>query len=176
MTAQHAAVGGGPLRGIEQDETRSDGERALAGSMIAFMQRRQALHAKPFDTGTGTAISFAQLKLLFHLPATGSIPLGRLAEAVGITPAALTQSFLSVEEAGLAERHRSESDRRVVQARMTDAGRAALASLRAILDERWRDEVGAFGDDELALAARVLDHVSRVFDPPATPQPRAPRS
>jgi DNA-binding MarR family transcriptional regulator len=176
MTTQHTAVGGGPLRGIEQDEMRPDGERALAGSMITFMQRRQALHAKPFDLGAGTQISFAQLKLLFHLPATGSIPLGRLADAVGITPAALTQSFLSVEEAGLAERHRSTSDRRVVQARMTDAGRDALARLRALLDERWRGEIGEFDDAELALAARVLDHVSRVFDPPATPQPRAPRS
>jgi DNA-binding MarR family transcriptional regulator len=167
-SAQRSA-GGGPLRGIEQDEARPDGERALARSILGFMQRRQALHAKPFEMGSGPSISFAQLKLLFHMPASGSIPLGQLADAIGITPAALTQSVVSVEDAGLVERHRNETDRRVVEARLTDAGRAALTSLRSLLDTRWRDEVGAFDDAELAVAARVLEHVSRVFDPPATP-------
>jgi DNA-binding MarR family transcriptional regulator len=173
------ATGGGPLRSIADDESRGDGERAFAASLIAFMQQRQSLHAKRLPLDLDVPLSFAQLKLLFHLPHDGSaVPLGRYAESIGITPAALTQALGPVEQAGLVERERSTVDKRVVEARITGDGRVVLEQLRHRFGERWNALFAEFSDEQVALAARVLDRASTLFslDPPTTPPPPATRS
>ena len=169
MTDQpHAATttthtGGGPLRAIADDATRGSGERALAESVIGFMRQRQQLHAKPVGIELDQPLSFAQLKLLFHLPIEGSVPLGRYAESIGITPAALTQALGPVEQAGLVERTRSTVDRRVVEAQITDRGRDVLATVREHFDRRWNDAMAGLDDSEFQAAANVIDRIVNMF-------------
>lgn len=169
-------VGGGPLRSIADDERRGTGERALAEAIIGFMRQRQAQHAKPVELPLDTPLSFAQLRLLFHLPADGSIALGRYAESIGITPAALTQALGPIEQAGLVERTRSETDRRVVEARMTDLGRDVLATVRDIFDARWTAALEGIDDDQFATAAFVLGRVAGIFGQASSTSHRAASS
>ncbi len=159
-------MSGGPLRAIADDDARGAGARALAQSMIDFMQQRQSLHGKPLPLDVEPQLSFAQVKLLFHLPLDGtSLPLGRYAESIGITPAALTQALGPIENAGLVRRERSDTDRRIVHAQLTEQGMRTLDALRAGFGERWDASLATFDDDELAVAARVLASAAAMFRP-----------
>ena len=157
-------------------EYAEHGTRALAEAIIGFMRQRQAQHAKPVELPLDTPLSFAQLRLLFHLPADGSIALGRYAESIGITPAALTQALGPIEQAGLVERTRSETDRRVVEARMTDLGRDVLATVRDIFDARWTAALEGIDDDQFATAAFVLGRVAGIFGQASSTSHRAASS
>lgn len=162
-----ASAGGGPLRGIADDHARGEGERALAGSMISFMRQRQAMHGRRFELAGGPSLSFAQLKLLFHLPPSdGAVPLSRFAEAAALTPASVTQALGPLEDAGLVRRVRSEVDRRIVDVCLTDRGGEVLARLRDHFTQRWDAELAAIPDDRLRAAAEVLERLHAVFGPP----------
>ncbi|HMO01049.1 MAG TPA: MarR family transcriptional regulator, partial [Miltoncostaeaceae bacterium] len=69
-------------------------------------------------------LSFAQLRVLTALEEDDGCPAGRLAERAGVTPATITGMLDILEEQGIVTRTRSERDRRVVIARLTDEGRA----------------------------------------------------
>src|SRR5437763_10773408 len=56
----------------------------------------------------------------------GPVPLARLAKLEQGSPPAITKTIAALEAAGLAARVRSETDRRVVLAQATDAGRDLL--------------------------------------------------
>jgi DNA-binding MarR family transcriptional regulator len=80
-----------------------------------------------------------------------------LAESLLLTASGVTRLLDGLEEAGLVERAACDSDRRVVYAVLTPAGRAKLAaasaahvtSVRQLFDER-------FGDEELAQLGELL--------------------
>jgi len=61
----------------------------------------------------------------------GPLPIGRLAAAEQVSPPAITKTVAALEADGLAERVRSDEDRRVVLVRATPAGRALLERGRA---------------------------------------------
>jgi DNA-binding MarR family transcriptional regulator len=75
----------------------------------------------------------------------GPMPLGRLADLEQVTPPAMTKTVTALETAGLVERVRSASDRRVVLVRATAQGRAVLERGRAA---------------RVRLIATLLDRVS----------------
>jgi DNA-binding MarR family transcriptional regulator len=167
---QHA--GGGPLRGIIDDESRSDGERDFAASIVRLFKLRQSLHARTFELAPGVQLSFAQMKLLFHLPREGATSLSRFAEQAGITPGAATEALAPLEHAGLITRTRSTTDKRVTDIALSKTGRSALGSMRRDFAKRWDVVAGEFSERDLATAARVLEHVMPLFDLAA----RAPAS
>ena len=61
----------------------------------------------------------------------GPTPLTRLARLEQVSPPAITKTIAALEAAGLAVRTRSATDRRVVLAEATDAGRELLHKGRA---------------------------------------------
>jgi DNA-binding MarR family transcriptional regulator len=67
-------------------------------------------------------------------------------------------------DAGLVERVRSETDRRVVGARLTDGGRAVCEERRAALEPLWREMLAGFTASELQTAAAVLDRLTAFFE------------
>ena len=60
---------------------------------------------------------------------------GRVAELTHTTPSALSQTFKTLEEKGLIERHRASGDYRAVSVSLTEEGERFAAEGR-----RWRDE------------------------------------
>jgi DNA-binding MarR family transcriptional regulator len=79
----------------------------------------------------GMDLDGPRASLLSVLVFGGSVPIGRLAEIEQVTPPAVTKMVAALEQAGLVERVRSDSDRRVVEVGATAAGRALLESGRA---------------------------------------------
>jgi DNA-binding MarR family transcriptional regulator len=133
--------------------------------MVRLFKQRQSMHSRRLEPVPGVQLSFAQMKMLFHLPAEGTVTLTRYAESAAMSPAAATQALGPLEEDGLVTRFRSESDRRTVDIALSDRGHQLLATLRSNFSARWDSQVADLDDADLATAARILDTVIQVFHP-----------
>jgi MarR family 2-MHQ and catechol resistance regulon transcriptional repressor len=71
-----------------------------------------------------TTPQFGVLEALYHL---GPLPLGELADKLLVTGGNITYVMDRLEEQGLVIRERSSQDRRVVRARLTEAGESLVA-------------------------------------------------
>jgi DNA-binding MarR family transcriptional regulator len=116
------------------------------------------------DTHRPGALSHAPYQVLFELLRGGELPAGALAAVADVSPASMTQMLDRLADAGLVERVRSERDRRVVGARLTDAGRAVCEERRAALEPLWREMLAGFSADELRTTAAVLDRLGELYD------------
>jgi DNA-binding MarR family transcriptional regulator len=104
----------------------SDGIAALAS------RRRCAVARRVHHSG----ISLGHLQILWILQEHGPLPVSRLADWLGIGVPNATGLLDRMEQRDLVERVRDAGDRRVVLARMTDPGRAAIAE-----HDGWRAEL-----------------------------------
>lgn len=82
----------------------------------------KAISAKIQDYGLTTP-QFGTLEALYHL---GPLSLGELADKLLVTGGNVTYVMDRLEDQGLVYRFRRPDDRRVIQARLTDEGRALM--------------------------------------------------
>jgi DNA-binding MarR family transcriptional regulator len=115
------------------------------------------------DTHRGDEIGHAQFELLIELYAGGPMHAGELAEAVEVSAATVSGMLDGLSEAGLVERTRSESDRRIVVVKLTRRGRRKVEARKAVWQRRWQEALDGIDDEELRVAARVLDRVHGIF-------------
>jgi DNA-binding MarR family transcriptional regulator len=116
------------------------------------------------DTHRPGQLSYAQYGLLFGLAQSTGLSSRELALAADLSPATVTPMLDHLAAAGLVDRTRSESDKRVVMVSLTDRGRAVVQERHAHLEPRWRAALREFSDDELLTATRVLDRLAALFD------------
>ncbi|MCF6745366.1 MarR family transcriptional regulator [Blastococcus sp. KM273128] len=84
--------------------------------------------------------------------------MGEVAEAVGLSRPGVTSTINRLVAQGLVVRERVDGDRRLLHARLTDAGRARVTAARATHDELVAHLLTLLGDD----AAVVTDALARV--------------
>lgn len=106
----------------------------------------------------------AQYSLLFCLRDQSQLSVRDLAEAADLSPASVTEMLEGLAAAGFVERHRSERDRRVVLTSLTDSGRGLVEERRARFEPRLRAALEPFTEDELVVAAAVLDRLRDMFE------------
>jgi DNA-binding MarR family transcriptional regulator len=90
-------------------------------------------------------LSMSHFQVLSSLELEGPVPMSRLADLLGVALSNATGIVGRMEERGLVERTHDETDRRVVLARLTDAGRRM---------------VGEMESSRLAKVARLVDTMS----------------
>ena len=95
---------------------------ALARCYATFAR---AVSARIMEYGLTTP-QFGVLEALYHL---GPLPLGELAEKLLVTGGNITYVMDRLEEQGLVTRERSNQDRRVVLARLTEVGESLVAEI-----------------------------------------------
>ncbi len=111
----------------------------------------------------------ADLEVLGVIEQHGPLTAGRLGEATGLSPAAVTGLIDRLEGAGVAERRRDAADRRRVLVAVS-AGAAPVADLYRDLEHDTRARLERYSADELAVISRFLremydvgvDHVGRL--------------
>jgi DNA-binding MarR family transcriptional regulator len=117
-------------------------------------------------------LSLVNLHVLMHLSHEGPVPMSAIAEALGVSGASTTGIIDRMEERGLVERGRDESDRRVVKVALTEAGRQLMLGLATERRERLATLLEALDDDDLAAllrGSRALRHArERLMPAPAT--------
>jgi DNA-binding MarR family transcriptional regulator len=134
----------------------------LAQSFKAATAAMRRLRGR--ETHRPDALSHAQYQVLFELLRRGELPAGGLAAVADVSPASMTQMLDRLADAGLVERVPSAKDRRVVGARLTEAGRAVCEERRAALEPLWRDMLAGFTTSELHTAAAVLEQLTALFE------------
>lgn len=105
-----------------------DEERALR--LWIALARSYSSYAKAVAGKVGeyglTTPQFGVLEALYHL---GPLSLGELAEKLLVTGGNVTYVMDRLEDQGLVYRQRSPQDRRVIQAKLTEAGRKLIADV-----------------------------------------------
>jgi DNA-binding MarR family transcriptional regulator len=145
---------------------REDLLRDIAEGIATLASRRRCTAARRIHH---SGISLGHLQILSILQEHGPLPVSRLAEWLGIGVSNATGLLDRMEQRGLVERVRDADDRRVVLARMTEAGREAVAE-----HDGWRlDLVQQLleplpTDQLLAIAAGVRRARDENCDPTRT--------
>lgn len=139
-------------------------QAAVAQLGIAFRRAFRSLRSlRGRDTHRGDEIGHAQFELLIELYANGAMPAGELAEAVEASPATVSGMLDGLSEAELVERTRSDSDRRIVVVKLTRRGRRKVEARKAVWQRRWQEALDGLDDEELLVAARVLERIHGIF-------------
>jgi len=141
----------------ERTEALEQLGRSFKGVMGAVRRLRGRETHRPGE------LSFAQYSLLFGLGDGGELSVRELALTADLAPATVTQMLDSLEAAGLVERVRSQRDRRVVLISLTERGAGLVAARRARFEPLWRQALAEFDEDELLIAASVLDRLREMF-------------
>ena len=95
---------------------------------------------------------------------------GRVAELTHTTPSALSQTFKTLEEKGLIERHRASGDYRAVSVSLTEEGERFAAEGRRLRDEHMDAVMEHVGIEDMRHLVRILRKVVEFheLDPEAT--------
>jgi DNA-binding MarR family transcriptional regulator len=64
----------------------------------------------------------------------------------------------------LVKRVRSTDDKRIVLTSLTNRGRALVQQRRSRYEPLWRAALEEFSDEDLRMAAAVLDRIAELFD------------
>lgn len=108
-------------------------------------------------------LSHAQFVLLGELLERGPLAAGELACAAGLSPASVSQMLDHLAAEDQVERVRSETDRRVVVTKLTRRGRRRIEARHKLWAARWQEAFEGVEDDELKVAAEVLERIGTVF-------------
>ncbi|MFT3865278.1 MAG: MarR family transcriptional regulator [Solirubrobacterales bacterium] len=141
-------------------------ERAAAVTELGTSFRRAFRSLRSLrgrDTHRGDDVGHAQFELLVELYARGPMHAGELADAVEASAATVSGMLDHLCEADLVERTRSEADRRLVVVKLTRRGRRKVEARKAIWQRRWQEALEGLDDEELRVAARVLERISGIF-------------
>jgi DNA-binding MarR family transcriptional regulator len=114
--------------------------------------------------GAPGELSDAQFGLLSGLRDHEALPTSELALLADLSPATATEMLDGLAASGLVSRVRSERDRRVVLTSLTERGRALVAERYARFAPRWEAALAEFSDEEVRVAAAVLDRLHAMFD------------
>jgi MarR family transcriptional regulator, organic hydroperoxide resistance regulator len=142
------------------------GDEQLARSFKAAMAAVRRLRGR--ESHRPGELSDAQYSLLFCMRWREAMPTSELAELADLSPASTTEMLDGLASAGLVVRERSERDRRVVLTSLSERGSELVEARRARYEPRWRAALGEFTDEELVVAATVLDRLRDLFDQLAT--------
>jgi DNA-binding MarR family transcriptional regulator len=133
-------------------------EKAKLISEIIELQRKvdKARRPSTLDVWMSLPITIAQLKSLFFISNQGSSSLGKLAAALGVTPANVTGIVDRLVEQDLVSRSENVQDRRVLLLRTTGKGEELVANLRERRKGFMSEILERLSVGELATLARGL--------------------
>jgi DNA-binding MarR family transcriptional regulator len=96
------------------------------------------------------SLSLIHLHVLTVLEAEGPLPMSHLADALDVSVASTTGIVTRMEERGLIERTHAETDRRVVNVTLTEAGRNVFREMAEVRRFGLRKLLGELSEEELA--------------------------
>jgi len=134
-----------------------DAETRLALKLFVVLARAGASvaeHARQDILRHGLSVSeFGVLELLWH---KGPQPLGEIAERILLTTGSVTYVIDQLQKQGLVERRSCPTDRRVIYADLTDAGRERIESIFPDHARRIVGAVSGLSSEEQELATVLL--------------------
>ena len=152
------------LAAQQSAEETAERRAAVTELGVAFRRAFRSLRSlRGRDTHRGDEVGHAQFELMIELYARGPMHAGELAEAVAASAATVSGMLDHLCASDLVERTRSETDRRIVVVKLTRRGRRKVEARKAIWQQRWQEALEGLDDDELRVAAKVLERISGIF-------------
>ncbi len=134
----------------------ADEEREAA---LEELERLLMEAGRLFASHRPDSLTPTQFMVLRWLAERGPMHMGELAQALDISLAGATGLVDRMVAAGLLQRERSETDRRLVVVSSTAAGDKALAALRRSRFQTFRAVTRELSLDDLAQFARILRRI-----------------
>jgi MarR family transcriptional regulator, 2-MHQ and catechol-resistance regulon repressor len=157
-----------PQRG--KDSTTDDRRRRREpppSPTVVFRAMNSASKRLPhyFDKAFGTVdLRLTEFGVLQQLSESGPTPMVRLSDENLVTKAAVTAIIDEMEAKGLVRRTRDSSDRRVVNIRMTPAGKKLFTVARRRHQEIVNLFVSLLEPDEVRTLVRSFEKLARFLD------------
>jgi DNA-binding MarR family transcriptional regulator len=131
----------------------SRAERTLAAGVAAGLERLIGLFR---SLSPPDGLSLTAAATLATLERSGPRRLTALAAQEGVTQPAMTQLIARLQDSGLVSRDADPADGRVVQVRLTEAGREMLARRRAVRADRLAVILARISPEDQAALAVAL--------------------
>jgi DNA-binding MarR family transcriptional regulator len=119
-------------------------------------QAHRYLRRHSFRAWMELNLTIPQLKSLFFVSNRPGTSLGRLAEALGVTPPNVTGIVDRLENQGLLIRQISPEDRRSIVLQITEKGETILSDLRERRMSTMREFLTCLGEEELTCLFKGL--------------------
>jgi MarR family transcriptional regulator, organic hydroperoxide resistance regulator len=133
---------------------------AAWGDFLAALRRSRARQSND----PTAPLTLSQYHLIAALESSPSLPVGRLAEAAGVSSPTATRMLDGLERDGLIERSPSEQDRRSVSVSLTEAGREAQRAERRRLERKRRALAEQLTPAERRQANALLRRLAALID------------
>ena len=144
---------------------RDHGWEDAAAGMVAvttLTRVQQLLHQRIDSVLKPLDLTFARYEVLMLLDfsSRGSLPMSIIGSRLQVHPASVTSAVERLERQGFVARERTDSDRRMVLARITPAGRRTAQQATDRLNVEVFADLG-LGDRDLASLTRLLTGLRR---------------
>ncbi len=153
-------------RGSSAGDGRPPGESSPTPAAV-FRAMNTASRKWPhyFDKAFGIPdLRLTEFAVLQQLSESGPTPMVRLSDENLVTKAAVTAIIDAMEKKGLVRRVRDSSDRRVVNIRMTPAGKKLFAVARRRYEAVVTGFVSVLEPDEVRVLAQSFEKLNRFVD------------
>lgn len=136
---------------------RNDQVRAILASVVGMSRAIAAPRSTPFGN---TALTRTQLEILFLLARAGDrVTPGGLAEALQMTPGAITQSVEQLRQAGLVQQQVAPHDGRTRVLQLSLEARTQVEAFETATAVRAAPWFTGLADEQLAELAALLGRV-----------------
>ncbi|HSV34745.1 MAG TPA: MarR family transcriptional regulator [Ramlibacter sp.] len=152
--AKNEASAGQPTGALDQSE--------LKRYPGYFLARARYIAFKTFDQHIGRAYELrpVDFSVLLLLGSNGEVTQSQLSVALGVAPSNMTGLLRRLQERGLIQRTRAETDKRMQFIALTPAGETLIEGAHSIgraMDKGW---LGRLTRAEQAMLLELLDKVS----------------
>ena len=139
----------------------------LVTVLRALPRIREACRGRELhEVVSGTELSEHQARILSALDDVDPTMVTELAEHMGVTASTMSLNLKRLEAAGFVSRHRDPADRRVMNVRLTEAGRRVRDATWTLSPERVAALLDLIGEadrrralDGLVILARAADRL-----------------
>jgi len=125
---------------------------------IRRLMQTGELYTKELDKKFG--VSATQLNCIHALYEYGSIPISKIAEYMMVKSSTVTGVLDRLEQKNLVQRERSGKDRRVINIRLTEAGKALAEKVPSSIDQRIVQGLKTVSPAEIDQIANALNKLT----------------
>ncbi|MEO1136207.1 MAG: MarR family transcriptional regulator [Pseudomonadota bacterium] len=133
---------------------------------IRVIIRASDMQSKRLQRATG--FTTAQALIVRAVSDLGEVTTRALSQAVSLSQATVTTVLDRLERHGYIERYRSEKDRRIVHARLTEKGEAASKTMPPLMDEQFLERFADLPVKRQQEISCALSDVAHMMNADAT--------